>query len=136
MDYLLVNCGLHDVKTNPETGIKQISIEQYKENLSQIIALAEALKLQMIWINTTPCDETVHNREGMNFHRFAVDVIRCNKTAEKIMSDANILIIDLYAFTMNLGGKNIYCDHVHFIESVCEKQAAFIAGYLNASQYK
>lgn len=136
MDYLLVNCGLHDVKTNPETGIKQISIEQYKENLSQIIALAEALKLQMIWINTTPCDETVHNREGMNFHRFAVDVIRCNKTAKKIMSDANILIIDLYAFTMNLGGKNIYCDHVHFIESVCEKQAAFIAGYLNASQYK
>ena len=130
-DYLLVNCGLHDIKINPETGIKQVSIEQYKENLSQIIVLAKAMKLLLIWINATPCDEAVHNREGMNFHRFAVDVITYNKTAKKIMSDANISIIDLYNFTMNLGDKEIYCDHVHFIKAVRKKQAAFIAGWLN-----
>jgi hypothetical protein len=131
-DYLLVNCGLHDIKTNPETGIKQVSIEEYKENLSQIILLAKIMKLQLIWINTTPCDEAVHNHKKIKFHRFAGDVIAYNKTAEKIMADADVSIIDLYDFTMNLGAKEIYCDHVHFIEPVREKHAAFIAGYLNA----
>jgi hypothetical protein len=131
-DYLLVNCGMHDIKTNPKTGVKQVAIEQYKENLSQIIVLAKAIYLQLIWINTTPCDEVVHNSEGMNFYRFASDVITYNKAAEKIMSDADVSIIDLYNFTMNLGGIETYCDHVHFIEPVCEKQDAFIAGWLNA----
>ncbi|HRR06077.1 MAG TPA: SGNH/GDSL hydrolase family protein, partial [Victivallales bacterium] len=36
-DILLLNCGLHDIKTNPSTGLKQVPIENYKANLREII---------------------------------------------------------------------------------------------------
>ncbi|MCB0124945.1 MAG: SGNH/GDSL hydrolase family protein, partial [Caldilineaceae bacterium] len=35
-DLLLLNCGLHDIKTNPATGAKQVPIDQYAQNLQQI----------------------------------------------------------------------------------------------------
>lgn len=38
--------------------------------------------------------------------------------------------IDLFAFTRALGGNEIFCDHVHFTETVRQLQAAYIAGYL------
>ncbi len=37
-DLLLVNCGLHDIKTNPETGERQVSMDEYSENLRAIRA--------------------------------------------------------------------------------------------------
>jgi predicted hydrocarbon binding protein len=45
------------------------------------------------------------------------------------MAEGKVPSIDLHAFTLNLG-PDIYCDHVHFHEHICEKQAAFIAGWL------
>jgi hypothetical protein len=40
-------------------------------------------------------------------------------------------VIDLHSFTANLG-PDLYIDHVHFPESIREKQAAYIAGWLDA----
>jgi len=129
-DILLVNCGLHDIKTEPSTGKIQVPLEEYRKNLEKIIAAAKRLKLQMVWIRTTPCDENIHNRrEGMKFHRFSADCKEYNAAADRIMSTHKIPVIDLYTFTVNLGD-NLYCDHVHFHENIREKQAAFIAGWL------
>jgi len=35
----------------------------------------------LVWIRTTPCDETVHNYAGMAFHRFAADCEAYNGVA-------------------------------------------------------
>ncbi|HCE44497.1 MAG TPA: lipase [Lentisphaeria bacterium] len=130
-DLLLLNCGLHDIKTNPKTGEKQISFENYKKNLKEIVSVVSKMKPKLVWIRTTPCDEKVHNsRPNMEFHRFSADCTKYNSTADKIMKEAGVPVIDLYTFTANLG-KDIYCDHVHFHEHIREKQAAFIAGWLN-----
>lgn len=128
-DLLLLNCGLHDIKTDPVTGAKQVDIGRYAANLQAIVQTVAGLRSKLIWIRTTPCDEAVHNRPGMGFHRFAADCAAYNQVADGIMHAAGIPVIDLHTFTLNLG-TGLYCDHVHFHEHIREKQAAFIAGWL------
>jgi len=130
-DLLLLNCGLHDIKTDASSGKRQVSINRYRENLESIVHTVNGMKPALVWIRTTPCDERVHNREGMTFHRFTADCAAYNKVADQIMTSADVPIIDLHAFTVNLG-EDLYCDHVHFHDHVREKQAAFIAGWLMA----
>lgn len=129
-DVLLVNCGLHDIRRNLTNGEAQVSIQEYENNLRSIISVARDMRIPLVWMRTTPCDEKVHNRPGRcPFHRFAADCLAYNAAADRVMNAAGIPCIDLYAFTSNLGA-DIYCDHVHFHNHVREKQAAFIAGWL------
>ena len=128
-DLLLVNAGLHDIKTDPVTGARQVPPDQYTANLRAIVDLAETLPARLVWIRTTPCDERVHNRPGMDFHRFAADCDAYNAAADAVMAAAGVPVIDLHTFTRNLG-PDLYCDHVHFHEQVREKQGAFIAGWV------
>ena len=128
-DLLLVNAGLHDIKTDPVTGARQVPLDQYAANLRAIVDLAATLPARLVWIRTTPCDERVHNRPGMDFHRFAADCDAYNAAADAVMAAAGVPVIDLHTFTRNLG-PDLYCDHVHFHEQVREKQGAFIAGWV------
>lgn len=128
-DLLLLNCGLHDIKTDPATGAKQIPIEQYAQNLQQIVAVVRDMGPTLVWIRTTPCDETIHNHEGMAFHRFAADGQAYNGVADGIMREHRVPVVDLYTFTRNLD-EELYCDHVHFHDHIRRQQAAFIAGWL------
>ena len=130
-DLLFFNCGLHDIKTDPTTGEKQVSPESYEDNLRSIVQVVGDMGLQMIWVRTTPCNEGVHNRPEMQFYRFAADCQAYNAIADGIMHDTAIPSIDLHAFTRNLGD-DLYCDHVHFHDHIREKQAAYIAGWLQA----
>ncbi|MEZ4736850.1 MAG: SGNH/GDSL hydrolase family protein [Caldilineaceae bacterium] len=128
-DLLLVNCGLHDIKTNPQTGQKQVPIDHYAANLRAIVDLVATMQPTLVWIRTTPCDERIHNQPHMAFHRFAADGDAYNQVADEMMHNAGVPTIDLYTFTRNLG-PDLYCDHVHFHESVRAQQAALIAGWL------
>ncbi len=128
-DLLLLNCGLHDIKTNPNSGEKQIAIYQYEKNLREIIKVVKNCGLKLVWIRTTLFNETIHNRSNVGFYRYKADCIEYNNTADKIMAENGIDVIDLCTFTLNIGDY-IYCDHVHFIDSVRKKQAAYIANCL------
>jgi lysophospholipase L1-like esterase len=130
-DLLLVNCGLHDIKTHRETGKIQVTIEDYAKNLHAIIDLAASMNLLLIWIRTTPLDEKIHNANGVGFLRYNPDHETYQHTADEIMAEAKIPVIDLHTFTANLG-PDLYIDHVHFPELIREKQAAYIAGWLDA----
>ncbi len=130
-DLLLVNAGLHDIKTEISTGKKQTPITQYKHNINEIIRLSKQLKTQLIWINSTHCEDARHNKENTQFYRFNDDVIRYNHVSCLLMRHANIPIIDLNYLTQQLGDQ-VFCDHIHFCEEVRQQQAAFIAGYINA----
>jgi lysophospholipase L1-like esterase len=132
-DVVMLNCGLHDIKTDPTSGRKEVPLELYRENLQSAIHVVAAMRLRLLWVRTTPCDEKVHNRHATGFHRFAADCEAYNQAADRIMTEAGIPIIDLHRFTLNLGA-DLYCDHVHFREDVCKQQAAFIAGWLASWQ--
>jgi hypothetical protein len=132
-DILLLNCGLHDIKRALGINALQVPINQYRENLRAIVKLVEKMGLKLVWIRTTPCDETVHNcGRKLEFKRFAADCEEYNCAADEIMVETKTPSIDLYSFTLNLGS-NLYCDHVHFPPHIREKQAAFIAGWLAAA---
>lgn len=133
-DLLLVNCGLHDIKTDPVSGQKQVALDDYRRNLHEIVAVAARLGVKLVWLCMTPCDETVHNsRPGMSFFRYAADCAAYNAAADAVMAAAGVPAIDLYSFTASLG-PDLYCDHVHFHEHIREKQAAYIAGWLDRRQ--
>ncbi len=130
-DLLMLNCGLHDIKTDVATGQKQVPLELYQKNLQEIIQCVQTLQTALVWLRTTPVVDIIHNKPDAGFHRFASDVDVYNSAADALMKDAGIPVIDLYAFTQNMSDDR-YCDHVHFKEHVQEKQAAFIAGWLMA----
>ena len=132
-DLVLFNCGLHDIKTHPSTGARQIPLDRYRANLRAIVDILATMKPKPVWIRTTPCDEAVHNRRCSEFHRFSRDGVAYNQAADQVMGEAGVPSIDLYTFTLNLG-PDLYCDHVHFHEPIREKQGAFIAGWVAACQ--
>ena len=130
-DVLLLNCGLHDIKTDPTTGVKQIPPDEYEANLLSIIQLVGDMGLKLIWVRTTPVDDATHNQRQKDFHRHAVDCETYNAIADDTMRAFRLPSIDLFTFTRNLG-PDLYVDHVHFHVHIREKQAAYITGWLEA----
>jgi len=129
---LLLNCGLHDIKTSIVTGEIQVPLARYQENLRAILAEARAMNLEVVWVRITPVIDEIHNPRAEGFHRFARDVAAYNAAADAIMAGAGIRTIDLHAFSEKFLPAG-FIDHVHFTEDVREKQAAFIFRQLTAS---
>lgn len=130
-DILLLNCGLHDLRTDPATHEHRVPIQEYADNLRAILALAAADALHVVWMRITPIIERFHNVRCQKFHRFTDDVDAYNRTADDIMRSAGVPVIDLHDFTRQYAETGI-TDHVHFDEPTRERQAAFIAGALHA----
>jgi len=130
-DVLLINCGLHDIKTDFATGAKQVPLEAYRRNLRRIVSLLAEAGLRAVWVRTTPVDDATHNSRA-GFGRYAADQRAYNAAADEVMSAAGVPLADLDGFTASLGGPaELYCDHVHFHEPIRRLQAAFLAGWLN-----
>jgi lysophospholipase L1-like esterase len=128
---LLLNCGLHDLKVDPTIGQRQVPLADYETNLRLILTEVAALGPRLLWVRTTPVIDDVHNRHGLTFHRHAADVTAYNAAADRIMRAAGVPVIDLHGFTVSLG-PNVYCDHVHYTETVREQQATYLAEALRA----
>lgn len=127
-DYLLVNCGLHDIKRKSSNDSTQISLREYKKNLQSIIEISRQMKVKLVWLSTTPVLDTIHNKR-VPFFRFQKDLTAYNKAAYSIMHQAQVPIIDLYTFTKKYT-PNGYLDHIHYKKDIRQKQADFIAGSL------
>lgn len=135
VDLLVVNCGLHDIKTDPESGARQVEPDEYRSNLDRIIETARTLGPQFVWMSTTPCIDAIHNSRSTAFHRFRDDVERYNQIAAEVMTSNGIPVIDLFGLTVAFEtdlGDEIYEDHVHFVPAVRRLQAAHIAGWVDA----
>lgn len=131
-DYLLLNCGLHDIRVYPDANCCAINEDAYAENLRAIVAIVAKMQSKLIWVTSTPFDESRHNARLGSFQRREKDLARYNQIATDVMTAASIPIIDLHGFTASLGEENPYQDHVHFTEAVRRLQAAYLAGWLIA----
>lgn len=137
---LLLNCGLHDLRTDPNSRARQVAPVTYAQNLDEIVRLAARTSIQAVWLRTTPVADDRHQRLNPEFHRFNADVEDYNRIADAIMDQAGIPRIDLYRYTLGLSAvfgslDALFADHVHFIEPVQQLQAAYIAGWLDASPF-
>ncbi len=125
-EWIVFNCGLHDIKTDLVSGIHQVGISDYEKNLRAILGLIRQHKRKAAWITTTPVDDRRHRKYCHEILRFQRDVEVYNALAAQVMESQEIPCIDLHRFTSELEG-DIYCDHVHYIERVRELQAAFVS---------
>ena len=128
-DAILINCGLHDIKTNPKTGAKQVPPELYRENLKATFEFLRYRSAKTFWVRTTHVDDIVHNSRNKEFQRFNRDCAAYNRIADEEAASAGIASIDLNGFTQRLG-PGVFIDHIHFTEPVRQLQAAFLAGHL------
>ena len=128
-DILLVNCGLHDIKTDRKTGKKAIELGEYKSNLKELSKLAKKMKLNLVWITSTPVNDEIHNSKNVGFFRYTKDAEEYNKAAKSYFEKEKIPIIDLNVFSQTFP-LEAYSDHVHYKTEYAQLQAAFIAGFL------
>ena len=128
-NYMLLNCGLHDVKHDPKTGLIQVPEEDYRKNLQEIVNLLEKNHTKLIWIRTTYVVDSIHNAKSSSIRRYAGDVIHYNAIADDVMAKHQIKSIDLYSFSKQQGIEHII-DHVHYDLPVRALQAAYIAGFI------
>lgn len=100
-DLIHFNCGLHDLKVNRQTGEYQQSLDIYERNLKEIVKrLKEETKAKLVWATITPVIDEKHNAVK-DFNRHQKDVIEYNKVASTIMTEAGIIIDDLFSIIMN-----------------------------------
>ena len=128
---IVINCGLHDIKTHPETGVRQVPLEVYRRNLAVIVDLIHSANRCLVWITTTPVDEQRHNSLSRLFHRYESDLDAYNAAAREVMAAGGVPIIDLHGFTAGLEGA-LYRDHVHFLPEVSVRQADFLRSALDS----
>jgi len=128
---MLINCGLHDIKTDPATGAIAVEPDAYRDNLNAIVDLAGSLADGMAWVRTTAVEDELHAKRGAGFNRIDADVDRYNAIADAVMADRGVPVIDLHGFSRRLGvGGEVSRDGVHFHEPVRRQQGAFIAGWV------
>lgn len=126
---IIVNCGLHDIKTAPGSNKHQVPLETYRANLTAIINLLNSCGKRLIWITTTPIDEQHHNARS-GFHRHESALATYNAAAREIMDTNGVPVIDLHAFTASLP-KPHFRDHVHFQKEISHRQATHIRSSLD-----
>lgn len=127
-DVLVLNCGLHDIKT--VNGIPQRTTAEYRNNLEAVLAQMESAGKPVIWISSTPVNDALHAEHCKDFSRLDSNVRAYNAIAHEVMAAHGVPEIDLYTFTSQLGGSEMYRDHVHFTQEVCRKQADYVADHL------
>lgn len=130
-NYLLLNCGLHDIKHNLETNEIQVPEKEYRENLEAIYQLLKKKNIRLIWMRTTPVVDSIHNTRSRTIRRFAADVETYNQIADEFCRKNKVPVINLFTFSRQLGEDQIK-DHVHYKEPACALQAAFIAGAIQS----
>lgn len=128
---LLLNCGLHDIKRNPQTNAIAVDSVSYRANLEAIWKLLANRRIPLVWMRTTAVDDERHNSRTKDFKRYARDLATYNAIADAVMHRHRVPVIDLYSFTRNLGGER-FIDHVHYDSTTRSLQAAHIAGFLRA----
>lgn len=93
-DVIHFNFGLHDLKIM-EDGNHQVPIDQYEENLEQIVARLKQTDAELVWASTTPVPDPVDGPP-----RNPEDVKRYNAVAAAIMQEHSVAIDDLYEFAL------------------------------------
>lgn len=128
-DYIMLNCGLHDIKRLVTDNAYQVDSFTYRKNLEAICVLADARRIPLIWVNSTPVLDTVHNNRSKKFHRFSSDIKRYNEIANQVFRSHDVPVIDLHSFTESLGREAVI-DHVHYSPEGRAQQAAFLSEHI------
>jgi acyl-CoA thioesterase-1 len=122
-DVIHFNWGLHDLKLID--GKHQVSLADYDKNLRELVQQLKVTKATLIWCSTTPVPDGTGIR-----HRG--DELKYNAVAEKIMTENDIAIDDLFEFARPQLDKIQLPANVHFSPSGSEVLAQQVAKSIEA----
>jgi len=93
-----LNCGLHDLKCDRQTGQYQVPLGEYRDNVRTLFQRLRAglPRATLIWATTTPVIDDWHQR-NKPFDRRHADVRAYNAAASAEAAAAGLRINDLYA---------------------------------------
>jgi len=128
-----VNCGLHDVKRDFARGQFQVPVEEYAQNVRQILTrLATESEAKVFWATTTPVDEKLHH-ENKDFDRFEADVDAYNAAAVALCWELGVDVDDLYSVVGKSGKADLLkADGVHFVEEGSQILGREVAAFIRA----
>ena len=130
-DVVHINCGLHDLKKDFDTGEPAISLDQYESNLRALIGrILTETECTPIWAMTTPVNEIWHH-ERKGFDRLEADVAAYNSAALKVADDLDIPTNDLFGVITDAGRDSYLTpDGVHFTPEGCALLGKAVAEYV------
>jgi len=113
-DILHLNCGLHDLKKDFETGTPAIALTDYADNLRTLFKIVTEAGITLTWATTTPVNEKRHHAVKP-FDRFEADVAAYNEAALTVAREFSVNVDDLYSTVMQAGRDALLsADGVHF----------------------
>jgi lysophospholipase L1-like esterase len=116
-DVVHFNAGLHDLKTDAKTGAKQVPLDAYRRNLSEIIRrLDRETPARLVFATTTPILDERHKARKSGFDRTEADVAEYNRVAREVASGNPIVAVDdLHALVTRLGPDHaLLADGTHY----------------------
>ncbi len=132
-DVILFNFGLHDLaridsahKYDEVNGKVEITIEEYKKNLTTIVNKLKETTATLIFATTT---EVPPNAKG----RLVQDVPLYNAAALEVMKKNGIQVLDLYTPSLTIHPANSKPGNVHYTEAGYELLAAPIIKAIKAA---
>jgi lysophospholipase L1-like esterase len=137
-DVIQFNCGIHDLThlnearkvTSPGQGGKpQVSLDEYRANLEQIVARLRKTGAKLIWCTTTPLHQPAA-------YRLSDDVERYNEMAKKVMERNAIPINDLNRQVLSFKTPMWMPDGVHFTPQGYHELAELAAPVIEATLNK
>jgi lysophospholipase L1-like esterase len=126
-DVIHFNFGLHDV-TLDDTGRVRTPPAEYAENLRRIVARLRRTGARLLFATSTPVPgETKHpsRRES--------DALEVNRQARRVMADAGVPVVDLYAVVQPRLGEWQIPANVHFKEAGYEVLGREVAQAIKAA---
>lgn len=122
-DYLVMGACQDDVRTYM-TGTRQVSPEEYMDNLEEIAEISGMVAENRFWVLATPVSEELQT-ENQHYSRLNRDIEHYNQLAMGLLPMYDIGCIDLYNFTNKLDSVE-YKSPNTFRDHVSKRQADFL----------
>ena len=112
------NVGLHDMRCwHDERGV-HVPLEQYRDNLAEIVGRLKATGKALVWATTTPVIGRRIEASGAAFVRRNKDVVAYNAVAAEVVGAAGIPVNDLFRVLTDAGsGEMISGDGTHLTDA-------------------
>lgn len=127
-DLIHFNWGIHDCRHMEDTGLEQVSLEDYEKNLRTLVAKLKGTGAKLIWAASTPIPEGPLVPE-----RTFGDIAAYNAVALRVMEENDIPINDLHAYILPHCAEVQKPRDLHFLESGYEKLADRVAERIAAA---
>jgi isoamyl acetate esterase len=116
-DVVHVNCGLHDIRIDPGAPSNQVGIDEYRDNVKQLLITLARRVPRIIWATMTPVNDEWHTR-NKDSRRTTEDVKAYNATACSVAVSLGVEINDLCRFVETRNPLGLWeADGLHFNET-------------------